>query len=228
MEINSNFSQPAFVHSDALEWVASPMAGVDRRMLDRIGEEVARATSIVRYAKGSAFSEHTHSGGEEFIVLDGVFQDEHGDYPKGTYVRNPVGTHHVPRSDPGCTIFVKLWQFEPADQEQIAIDLNAVELHVDPDNPNRQSAVLASRDYEEVRLEHWAPDVEFEPCEAGGLEMLILAGSLEFDGEVFGPHDWLRWPSQRAAHLHSGATGTRLWIKRGHLDDVRVPVPPNA
>lgn len=109
------------------------MAGVDRRMLDRIGNEVARATSIVRYAEGSAFSEHTHSGGEEFIVLEGVFQDEHGDYPAGTYVRNPVGTHHIPRSDAGCTIFVKLWQFDPDDQEQIAIDLNTVALSPDRD-----------------------------------------------------------------------------------------------
>ena len=85
------------------------MAGVDRRMLDRVGGEVARATSIVRYAEGSSFPEHTHSGGEEFIVRDGGFQDEHGDFPAGTYVRKPAGTHHIPRSEPGCTIFVKLW-----------------------------------------------------------------------------------------------------------------------
>ena len=77
------------------------MVGVDRRPLDRIGEEVARATSIVRYAPGSRFSAHTHGGGEEFIVLDGVFQDEHGDYPPGTYVRNPPGTRHTPGSEPG-------------------------------------------------------------------------------------------------------------------------------
>ena len=89
MELNSDFSSRVVVHSDQLEWQASPMKGVDRRMLDRIGGEVARATTIVRYAPGSKFSAHTHTGGEEFIVLDGVFQDEHGDFPEGTYVRNP-------------------------------------------------------------------------------------------------------------------------------------------
>ena len=104
----------AAVHAGRLDWTPSPIPGVDRRMLDRVGEEVARATSIVRYAPGSRFSPHTHGGGEEFLVLDGVFQDEHGDFPAGSYIRNPPTTSHTPGSEPGCTIFVKLWQFDPA------------------------------------------------------------------------------------------------------------------
>ena len=83
---------------------------VERRMLDRIGEEVARTTSVVRYAPQSRFSPHTHGGGGEFLVLDGVFQDEHGDFP----IRNPPTSSHTSGSAPGCTIFVKLWQFDPA------------------------------------------------------------------------------------------------------------------
>ena len=118
MELNADFSAKALVHSDQVEWLASPMKGVDRRMLDRIGGEVARATSIVRYAPGSHFSPHTHTGGEEFIVLEGVFQDEHGDFPAGTYVRNPPTTSHTPGSEPGCVIFVKLWQFDMDDRTQ--------------------------------------------------------------------------------------------------------------
>src|SRR5262245_3272776 len=107
MELNADFSQRVAIHAARLAWVPSPMAGVERRMLDRIGEEVARATSIVRYAPHSHFSPHTHGGGEEFLVLDGIFQDEHGDYPAGSYVRNPPTTRHTPGSEPGCVIFVK-------------------------------------------------------------------------------------------------------------------------
>ena len=98
MELNADFSRRAVVHGARLPWTPSPMAGVERRMLDRIGDEVARVTSIVRYAPKSRFSTHTHGGGEEFFVLDGVFQDEHGDFPAGTYVRNPPNTSHTPRS----------------------------------------------------------------------------------------------------------------------------------
>ena len=116
MELNADFSQRVAVHAARLPWVASPIAGVDRRMLDRIGDEVARATSIVRYAPASRFSAHTHGGGEEFLVLDGVFQDEHGDYPAGSYVRNPPTSRHTPGSAPGCVLFVKLWQFDLADR----------------------------------------------------------------------------------------------------------------
>jgi anti-sigma factor ChrR (cupin superfamily) len=118
MELNADFDTRVVVHSDQLEWNASPMVGVDRRMLDRISGEVARATTIVRYAPKSKFSAHTYTGGEEFIVLDGVFQNEHGDFPEGTYVCNPPTTSHTPGSDKGCTIFVKLWQFNLEDRNQ--------------------------------------------------------------------------------------------------------------
>src|SRR5271166_3471905 len=99
-----------------------PIAGVERRMLDRIGAEVARATTIVRYAPGSSFSTHTHDGGEEFLVLEGVFSDEHGDFPAGSYIRNPPTSRHTPGSAPGCTIFVRLWQFDPNDRTQVRVD----------------------------------------------------------------------------------------------------------
>lgn len=199
------------------------MKGVDRRMLDRIGGEVARATSIVRYAKGSAFPEHTHSGGEEFIVLEGVFQDEHGDYPAGTYVRNPVGTHHIPRSDPGCTIFVKLWQFDPEDQKQIAIDMNAAHLEPDPERAEVLQTILAKRDHETVSLEEWGEHNSFELREQGGFEILLLAGSLALDGETYRQQDWIRWPDMKTARFETGEAGARLWIKRGHLSEIRVP-----
>ncbi|MEM7689405.1 MAG: cupin domain-containing protein [Pseudomonadota bacterium] len=223
MEINADFSAAVFTHTDTLDWVPSPMAGVDRRMLDRVGGEVARATSIVRYAEGSAFPEHTHSGGEEFIVLEGVFQDEHGDYPAGTYVRNPVGTHHIPRSDPGCTIFVKLWQFDPDDQKQYAIDLNTAKLSPDPDRPGVSHASLALRDYERVNLEQWGPDTFSLTMDAGGVEILVLEGALSTLGETYGRHDWLRIPPAQAADLTAGPQGARLWIKRNHLRTIRDP-----
>ncbi len=223
MEINANFNEPALVHTDQLEWNPSPMKGVERRMLDRVGGEVARATSIVRYAEGSAFSEHTHSGGEEFIVLEGVFQDEHGDYPAGTYVRNPVGTHHIPRSEPGCTIFVKLWQFDPEDQKQMSIDLNAIRLEPDPERSDVLRAVLAARAYENVAVEDWGENGSFELREDGGFEILVLEGELSLEGNTYGRHDWIRWPDLKLARFDTGAAGARLWIKRGHLKDIRIP-----
>jgi len=56
MQINADFTQRAVVHAAKPDRVRSPMPGVERRMLDRIGDEVAHATSIVRYAPGRAFS----------------------------------------------------------------------------------------------------------------------------------------------------------------------------
>ena len=123
MRINSDFSQRVVIRPEDYHWVDSPMPGVERMMLDRIGDEVARATSLVRYAPNSTFSPHVHSGGEEFFVLEGEFGDEHSMYPAGTYVRNPIGTSHSPRvGDEGCIILVKLHQFDKDDTTQVVIN----------------------------------------------------------------------------------------------------------
>ena len=124
MLLNADLNQRVVINSNEIPWVDSPMAGVQRRMLERDGDEVARATTIVRYAPGSYFSAHTHGGGEEFLVLDGVFSDEKGDYPTGTYVRNPVGSTHTPFSKEGCLIYVKTGHLNS--QLAAASDLRAV------------------------------------------------------------------------------------------------------
>ncbi len=120
--INADFSQRVVVATTDMPWIASPQAGVERRMLDRIGGEVARATSLVRYAAASTFPAHDHALGEEFLVLDGVFSDEHGDYPPLTYVRNPPLSRHSPRTAPGCTILVKLRQMPLSEKTRLVID----------------------------------------------------------------------------------------------------------
>ena len=123
MRLRDNFAERVVVRPDDYDWVPSPANGVDRMMLDRIGDEVARATTIVRFAPNSQFDAHSHGGGEEFLVLEGVFSDEHNDYPAGTYVRNPIGTSHTPHIGPeGATILVKLHQFDEDDTEQFHIN----------------------------------------------------------------------------------------------------------
>lgn len=223
MQINADFAAPVIVTTTSLPWQPSPMPGVERRMLDRVGGEVARATSIVRYAPGSHFSGHVHEGGEEFIVLEGVFQDEHGDYPAGTYVRNPVGTAHVPGSAPGCTIFVKLWQFDPADRAQFALDLGALALARDPARPGIASAVLSARPDEDVRLEVWEAGAAATLEAPGGFELLVLEGSLRHAQGTLARHDWARFPEGAGLPLVAGAEGARVWIKRRHLAAIRLP-----
>ena len=126
MRLNADFSERVVIRPGDYDWVASPMPGVERMMLDRIGGEVARATSVVRYDPNSEFPGHRHDGGEEILVLDGEFADEHGSYPAGTYIRNPIGTSHRPRVGPdGATIFVKLHQFEPSDRTSVHAAMDA-------------------------------------------------------------------------------------------------------
>src|SRR6516165_9555036 len=176
LKLNADFSKRAVVHAATLDWTASPVPGVERRMLDRIGEEVARATSIVRYAPRSRFPPHVHGGGEEFLVLEGVFQDEHGDFPAGFYVRTPPQSRHTPGSAPGCTLFVKLWQFDPADRTHVVVDTNNSGLHAVEGRDGVRVLPLFRDAREEVRLEQWEPGTAIEVDPVGGLEVLVLAG----------------------------------------------------
>jgi quercetin dioxygenase-like cupin family protein len=126
MQLHTDYSLRVVVRPEDVAWSASPEPGVDRRRLERDGDEVARATSIVRYAPGSRFAAHTHGGGEEILVLEGVFSDEHGDYPAGTYLRNPIGTRHTPFSEPGTTLLVKLRQFDAADTTTLRLNTQSI------------------------------------------------------------------------------------------------------
>ena len=217
MELNANFAERVAVHGAQIPWKASPMPGVERRMFDRLGDEVARATTIVRYAPDSHFSPHVHTGGEEFLVLDGVFQDEHGDFPAGSYIRNPPQSSHTPGSAPGCTIFVKLWQFDMDDRTQVRIDTNARTFEPDPARPGVEVMPLFQDSREAVCLERWPAGEPVALDAPGGMEVLVLDGTFVESGETFQTQSWLRLPAKSQATATAGGDGARVWIKRGHL-----------
>lgn len=215
MRVHADFNKAVRLRAQELPWVPSPMPGVERRMLDRIGDEVARATSFVRYAPGSKFSPHVHSGGEEFIVLEGVFEDEHGAFGVGSYIRNPPTSEHTPGSAPGCVIFVKLRQFDLADRQTVRLDMNAIEL------PSIEPGVRASTLFEDaretVRLEQWAPHQAIDRAVPDGAEVLVLEGAIQTDDGVWDRHAWWRLPRGDRLVAQAGAQGARVWIKTRHL-----------
>jgi quercetin dioxygenase-like cupin family protein len=226
MELNADFSQRVAVHAAQLPWVASPIAGVDRRMLDRIGDEVARATSIVRYAPASRFSAHTHDGGEEFLVLDGVFEDERGEYPAGSYVRNPPTSRHAPGSATGCVLFVKLWQFDLQDRTPVRRNAKALAYRPAQGRPGIETAPLFDDSREEVRIERWQPNASVALDLPGGAEFLVLDGGFDEGGEGFAPQSWLRLPPGGKLRATAGRDGCTLWVKIGHLRHIQTPPRP--
>jgi anti-sigma factor ChrR (cupin superfamily) len=225
MRINDDLTQPVFVQAAKLDWIPSPAAGVDRRMLFRIGEEVARATSIVRYAPNSAFPRHTHGGGEEIVVLEGTFQDEHGAYPAGSYFRNPPGTSHIPASRDGCTIFVRLWQFRAGDQAQIVRQPGEGD-EAAPRKGATSAVVLFSDGHERVSLEDWAAGEAVTVENVRGLEFLVLCGEISVGGETLEAQGWGRLPAHMDLKATVGPQGARIWIKDApllHPDVLQMP-----
>lgn len=219
-KINADFDKRVVVHSEKMEWHASPMKGVDRRPLDRIGGEVARATSIVRYAPGSEFSPHIHTGGEEFVVLDGVFQDEHGDFPVGSYIRNPPQSKHKPGSDKGCIIFVKLWQFDLTDRNHVRLRSDLMSGIPHRDIPDATVTPLYRDQYESVSIHEWLPNSTIHLDTPKGAELLVLQGGFKEQSDSLSKHSWLRVPEGSKITAQTGESGARVWIKEGHLSQV--------
>lgn len=227
MDLHADLSRSVVLDTDALPWTPSPMAGVERQMLDRQGDEVTRATSIVRYAPGSRFERHSHGGGEEIFVLDGTFSDELGDYPPGTYLRNPVGSSHAPYSQEGCRILVKLQQMHPADQRRLVVDT-----HQQPWQPGLVTGlqVLPLHAYgsEQVALVRWAPGTVFHTHgHPGGEEILVLAGVFQDEHGTYPAGHWLRHPPG-SVHRPWSETGCTIWVKTGHLPRTHRAILPPA
>lgn len=220
MLVNADFSERVVITPDQHEWMPSPMPGVERMMLDRIGVEVARATSLVRYAPNSEFSAHTHGGGEEILVLEGEFADEHGVYPKGTYLRNPVGTSHSPKiGDEGALIFVKLHQFQ--DDDSVQIVANTHELPWDKGSVEGIEIMeLHNYGAEYVALVKWAPFTEFTKHQHwGGEEVLVLEGTLFDEQGTYPEGTWMRCPHLSSHTPYTKEDGALILLKTGHLPE---------
>ena len=216
MNVNADFNARVAIDARNMPWLASPQAGVERKMLDRVGDEVARATSIVRYAPGSVFAPHTHDLGEEFLVLTGTFEDDQGAYPAGTYVRNPPGSRHRPFSTAGCEIFVKLRQFQAGDDARVVIDTSQAAFR-----PGLVPGltVLPLHEYgsEHVALVRWAPGTRFQAhTHWGGEEILVLEGTFSDEYGDYPAGSWLRNP-HLSRHQPFSDEGCLIYVKVGHL-----------
>jgi anti-sigma factor ChrR (cupin superfamily) len=216
MKLNEDLSQRVVLRSPELPWQPSPVAGVQRRLLARDGEENARATSIVRYEAGAVFPSHAHPQGEEIVVLDGEFADEHGVYPAGTYIKNPDGSSHAPRSATGCTLFVKLRQLEDGDSERVVIR---------PEDRRWSQGLVRGLEVfglsqfgtTHTALVRWAPGTYFSKHQHhGGEEILVLEGTFQDEHGDYPAGTWLRSP-HLSVHQPFSKDGCLILVKVGHL-----------
>ena len=216
MKINADTAVRVTLNTADLPWVASPMPGVERKMLERDGEEVAKATSIVRYAPGSSFSSHRHDLGEEFLVLDGIFEDENGQYPAGTYVKNPPGTSHTPFTQHGCMLFVKLRYMTGDDHEHRVIDTRSAQWHPGM-VPGLSVLPLSESGTRHTALVRWAPETYFNPHRHfGGEEIFVIEGVFEDEHGRYPQGNWLRSPHM-STHKPFSVEGCTILVKTGHL-----------
>jgi hypothetical protein len=230
MKINADFKLFAGVHFDPSKYTTSPSYGVNRFMLDRIGDEKARATTIVEYKPNSKFPEHTHIGGEEFLVLEGTFKDQGGEFGKGTYVRNPIGSIHEPWvDDDGCTIMVKLLQMAETGEGTDPLHIKYDD-HDTAKQDTEYGSVLSMYANDDVTGEHvemcWVKPNEKltldDKGKEGGEELFVLKGALKLGNTEYTKWGWLRFPpgstDDRSA-LTSGSDGAQVYRKTGHLTE---------
>lgn len=215
MYLNADDSQRVALNHNTLDWVKSPQSGVEHRLLSRTGSEVAKATSIVRYQPDTHFDSHTHEFGEEILVLEGVLSDEHGDYPAGTYVMNPPGSSHAPRSDSGCVIFVKLRHLGAEQQHREVIDTRTAAWH--QGMVSGLSVMPLMRQGLGSTLVRWAPQTYFNAHRHfGGEEIFVVDGVFEDEHGRYPSGSWIRSPHM-SQHQPFSKEGCTIFVKTGHL-----------
>ncbi len=210
--LNMNLHERVVIDLAQTPWLRSPGGEVERRMIERQHAESGHTTSVVRYPPDAAFPPHNHPGGEEFLVLEGVFSDEHGNYPPGSYLRNPIGFEHAPFSKEGCTIFVKLCQMR-AGEERVVRQPDAHQWA--PHGHGLSVAHLHVDDHERVDLMRAEQTVRLGLSNA---ELLVIEGAVVLDGDRMLAPVWLRIPSGPLCELEL-VEGSRVWRKRGHLPE---------
>lgn len=213
--LNLDFSKQVVIDSAEQEWLASPLLGVSRKPLAREGRESGHATSIVRYEPGSSFKAHCHPLGEEIFVLEGIFSDEFGDYPAGSYIRNPPGSSHAPFSREGCVIFVKLQQFDENDLEEVRINTDNTPWL--PGQGGLQVMPLHQFQGSSTALVKWPAGERFQPHRHyGGEEILVLSGEFIDEHGRYPKGTWIRSP-HLSEHFPYVDEETVILVKVGHL-----------
>lgn len=213
--LNMQMDQRVVLNSAEMRWQPSPAEGVMRKPLTRADAEHGHATSVVRYDAGSDFACHQHPLGEEIFVLEGLFSDNHGDYPAGTYLRNPDGSSHAPFSEKGCTLFVKLYQMDPNDKQSVQINT-----HQNPWLPGQGGLLvmpLHSFGTENVALVKWPAGEMFQPhTHFGGEEVFVLSGEFVDEHGSYPAGSWIRSP-HLSSHHPFVEQETLIYVKTGHL-----------
>ncbi|NRF13488.1 cupin domain-containing protein [Vibrio coralliilyticus] len=217
--LNMNFAQRVVIDTESMPWVASPAKGVWRKPLEREDAESGHTTSVVRYDAGSRFNTHPHPMGEEIYVLEGIFSDEQGDYPAGTYLRNPPGSQHAPFSDQGCTILVKLNQFDERDSASIRVNTHTQAWL--PGIGGLEVMPLHEFEHEHVALVKWPEGERFQPHQHfGGEEIFVLSGEFADEHGRYPKGSWLRSPHM-SEHFSFVEQETIILVKTGHLPLLR-------
>ena len=221
--LNGDLSQRLAIDTASMEWTPSPGGHVLRKRLHRVGPpESGQVTSIVQYLPGATFPGHDHPEGEEILVLEGVFSDEHGDWPAGTYLLNPEGFHHAPFSKEGCLLFVKLRQFPGTDREHVAIQTRDMGWRPSVRKTSSWKKLYAQEPYTDFsRLELWESPEEMGQINfPQGAELLVLNGSFSDAEGDYPTHNWLRIP-RGGSITPTSKDPCELYIKEGGFSYLR-------
>mgnify|MGYP005849767009 FL=1 len=221
-DLDDDTSRRLLVRASELEWTASPAGGVERKRYHRVGPpEAGQVTSLVRYLPGSSFPRHGHPEGEEILVLEGVFTDHRGDFPRGSWLASPEGFEHAPSSDPGCLLFVKLREYPGARPEvALSADDPAVEWRLGAQGGLVVTLFDQPGFRDRITLERWPADHSQALFAAGGLELFLVAGAIRVDDEPMERHDFLRLPPGEPARA-SVERDSLVWVKRDGVAALR-------
>lgn len=215
--LHGDLTRRVVVDTAAMRWTASPSATVWRKRVHRVGPaESGQVTTVVRFDAGATFHDHGHPDGEEILVLEGVFSDQAGDWPAGSYLLNPEGFRHAPFARTGCVLFVKLRQYPGRQRRHVALATAQLPWLAAAQPGVERKLLYQQPGFADVTaLQRWAPGADPGPQnDPAGAEFFVLQGAFSDALGHYGTGCWLRLPAGFQHHPRT-TEGCTLYCKTG-------------
>lgn len=209
------------VDTNQMPWEPTEWQAISRKVLELVNDpKKGRETSLLKFEPGAKIPTHVLKHRLDVFVLEGAYEDDHGEYGPHTFIRNPPGLRHTPASKGGCVIYAK-WRvpIRPNAGERIVIDAKTAQWL---DFPHRGANVLHlypnADGIETGRIGNVHPNRKIPSHDHSiGEETFVLKGCLKDEYTAYTPGIWFRMPCGVPHAPYTEGDGCMMLIREGDL-----------
>ena len=219
--VNADPNKVAVVDTNQLAWEPTEHPGVSRKVLEFVSDpRKGRETSLLRFAPGAKLPTETLVDRMDVFVLEGKYEDGHGEYGPHTFLRNQPGYTHTPASKDGCVLYVK-WRvpIRPGGGPRLVVDSKTAQWMAFPHRGADVLHLYPNADgIETGRIGNVHPNRKIPSHDHSiGEETFVLRGCMKDEYTAYHAGTWFRMPCGVPHAPYTEADGALMLIREGDL-----------